>query len=294
MHRFSLNVLAPALLYSHGALAVEFAQLAIGWCLDHPGAEAGKIVCKASGQTGSTNPDAVACVSYGECDCSRFKDDGSNEYFQCISNPNCAACTSPDATPAPPASSIYGLETVAPGTYSVTFDGTIKTVVVPSPTATTTELITVTAMSTLTLTITQDPTTRTTRVQTSTHKTTTSTLPTQTTADTTGSTAPVPTAPPTCPSYCTCEPKYGYPDTYENCLQQPECAGCGIPFPPLPDPVPEPTTFWKNSTTTSSTKPTPSCSASCDCSQIKDKSSDAYFQCITDPNLYNYICTSYI
>lgn len=192
-----------------------------------------KIVCKASGQTGSTNPDAVACVSYGECDCSRFKDDGSNEYvllvlkaqyrsltthpvfryFQCISNPNCAACTSPDATPAPPASSIYGLETVAPGTYSVTFDGTIKTVVVPSPTATTTELITVTAMSTLTLTITQDPTTRTTRVQTSTHKTTTSTLPTQTTADTTGSTAPVPTAPPTCPSYCTCEPKYGYPDT---------------------------------------------------------------------------------
>lgn len=41
MYRYSISALAHVLLYSHSALAVEYAQLALGWCLDHPDAEAG-------------------------------------------------------------------------------------------------------------------------------------------------------------------------------------------------------------------------------------------------------------
>ncbi|KAJ4165483.1 hypothetical protein LMH87_007115 [Akanthomyces muscarius] len=318
MHQYSLTLLASALLYSHGVVAAEFAQLAIEWCLDHPDAEGGyaqcvsKVVCKPPGQTSGTGHDSVACVSYGECDCSRFKNKDSDEYFQCISNSNCAACTSPDITPVPSTSSIYELETLAPGTYTLTYDGTTKTAVVPPPTATVTDLTAVTVVSAYTMTVAESPTARTTLIQTPTYKTTTSILATQTTEDPTArttltqspsyktttssiatqttanvteSTAPTSTAPPLCPSYCDCEPKYGDTDAYEACLQQPECAGCGIPFPPLPDPIPEPTaTSCQNSTTKPAPQPTPSCAAWCDCSKIADKSSNAYFQCVTDPN----------
>ncbi|KAM3453796.1 hypothetical protein MY3296_003457 [Beauveria thailandica] len=182
--------------------------------------------------------------------------------------------------------------------------GTTKTAVVPLATFTITDFTTtVTATSTLTMTVTKDTTARTTSVEIPSYKTiasttipyatkittvtATSTLTmtvTATSRSTTGSISPTPTAPPTCPSYCDCEPKYGDPDAYESCLKQPECAGCGIPFPPLPDPIPEPaTTKGHNSTTTTSARPTPSCAAWCDCSKIDDKKSDAYFQCITDP-----------
>lgn len=218
-----------------------------------------KVVCKPPGQTSGTGHDSVACVSYGECDCSRFKNKDSDEYvglllrtwirshvadcksryFQCISNSNCAACTSPDITPVPSTSSIYELETLAPGTYTLTYDGTTKTAVVPPPTATVTDLTTVTVVSAYTMTVAESPTARTTLIQTPTYKTTTSILATQTTEDPTArttltqspsyktttssiatqttanvteSTAPTSTAPPLCPSYCDCEPKYGDTD----------------------------------------------------------------------------------
>ncbi|OAR01909.1 hypothetical protein LLEC1_01253 [Akanthomyces lecanii] len=319
MHQYSLTMLTPVLLYSHGVMAAEFAQLAIEWCLNHPDAQGGsrvtkpdtvfstfryaqcasKVVCKPSGQASGIGPDSVACQAYGECDCSRFKNKDSDEYFQCISNSKCAACCSPDITPVPSTSSLYELETLAPGTYTLTYDGTTKTAVVPPPTATVTDCTTVTAVSTfITVTVTEDPTAGKTPTQTTTYETTTSIDATQTTEDTTttttltqsstykattlttatyttattiGSTSPTSTAPPLCPSYCDCEPKY------EACLQQPECAGCGIPFPPLPDPTPEPTTTdCQNSTTKPTPQPTPSCAAECDCSGIDDTMSDAY------------------
>lgn len=41
---------------------------------------ASKVVCKPAAQASGTGPDSAACVSYGECDCSRFKNKDSDEY----------------------------------------------------------------------------------------------------------------------------------------------------------------------------------------------------------------------
>ncbi|KAJ2980160.1 hypothetical protein NQ176_g2811 [Zarea fungicola] len=145
-------------------------------------------------------------------------------------------------------------ETLSAGTYTFIYDGTTKAVVVPSPTATETELVTTTWTATVTVTNTEYPTAR---------MTITASV-TQTTANTTHTAGPTSTASPTCPSYCDCEPKYGNPEEYEECISQPECAGCGIQFPPLPNTTEEPTTTpWQNSTATAPTwtSPTPSCGA---------------------------------
>ncbi|KAH8715955.1 hypothetical protein HC256_004747 [Beauveria bassiana] len=130
-------------------MSMQVAQLAIEWCLDHPEAEAGHPFKRAKPKQALRH---------------------------CISNPNCAACTLPDITTVPVTTSIYELETLAPGTYTLTMSGTTKTAVVPLATFTITDFTTtVTATSTLTLTVTKDTTAKTTSVEIPSYKTIAST-----------------------------------------------------------------------------------------------------------------------
>ncbi|KAH7313697.1 hypothetical protein B0I35DRAFT_435688 [Stachybotrys elegans] len=84
------------------------------------------------------------CGVGGECDCSDIEDKNGEEYFQCVTNPNCEHCWITTLTERPrtssatatttasesAASSSTDYMTMPPGTYTETSSGTVVIIIV--------------------------------------------------------------------------------------------------------------------------------------------------------------------
>ncbi|PHH82842.1 hypothetical protein CDD82_4575 [Ophiocordyceps australis] len=101
------------------------------------------------------------------------------------------------------------------------------------------------------------------------------------------------------PSFCDCEKLEKDTEDYYRCLTNPACerfrstssqstqiltsseseSTSSLP----PTNATGLSTTYSSTTTSSSTSPTPSCPPSCDCSKFKNRQSDDYFQCVTNP-----------
>ncbi|KAL7792156.1 hypothetical protein V8C37DRAFT_402571 [Trichoderma ceciliae] len=110
------------------------------------------------------------CKPGAECDCTRIKDKNGEEYFQCVTNPRCDHCwinitvtttttttTTPPPTRLPPSTPLLPVtdflstdyQTLLPGTYTSSSNGTAHVVIVQQPSQPTSISV---VTSTLTLT----------------------------------------------------------------------------------------------------------------------------------------------
>ncbi|KAI9170754.1 hypothetical protein HJFPF1_00225 [Paramyrothecium foliicola] len=99
---------------------------------------------RAESTSSSSSGPPDNCGAGGECDCSLIEDRNSDEYFQCVTNPNCEHCwistlttstTVPSTTAPLPAPTTTDYRTMPPGTYTETLtDGSVNVIIViPAP-----------------------------------------------------------------------------------------------------------------------------------------------------------------
>ena len=142
------------------------------------------------------------CATGGKCDCSRIKDTNSEEYFQCVTNPNCERCWVTRTTARNSTTSGINFQTMKPGTYTITSNGTVLNVIVTQEVVTpTTSRVYVTTTKTVVVTILDATSTDagvTAEAQSIAESTTTATTSRRVTKTTTIH----PQA--TCPSFCDC------------------------------------------------------------------------------------------
>ncbi|KAK9434663.1 Ham1-like protein [Metarhizium brunneum] len=218
-----------------------------------------------------TLPSAGDCAPGGVCDCSRIPDKNSNEYFQCVTNPNCEYCWVGRPTTSTSSSSktlvanstsisITDYHTMSPGTYTITTNGTVINIVVTQEIATPTSSTQVFVTMTETVVVTVSSASAWTAIKSS-------------------STA---TVDDDCYGRCNCS-KLEDKDSkgFFECLTNPDCEKChSTNAAALATETTASSTISKSSasstatTTSSFGAPTDACPFFCDCSGIEDKDSE--------------------
>ncbi|KAM4067227.1 hypothetical protein HRG_001210 [Hirsutella rhossiliensis] len=223
----------------------------------------------------SSSPTGRAdCAPGGKCDCTRIVHKNSEEYFQCVTDPDCEKCRAEASTRISRATSrstaspsfsntTTDYRTVTPGTYTVTASNVVSVIVVPVPPERTPEPATPPLSS----------------PSASLHVVTI----VETTVVTVGPTPMPTTAAESAPATVSSSEDAGATTVQDEAKCPAVCNCVKIKDKKSPDPPPK-SSSTSTATTTSPAKPKPSCPDYCDCSKIKDKQSDEYFQCTTNPN----------